>query len=633
MEGPRPDGSCSRVFAGCKPTRSVMGKRRLLVTTVFGLAIGGLLLAASTDGWHSFFSPGPLTSHHHTISDCADCHTAAEANMGLWVEKAVDVASRHDQNAGCQKCHADQLGPNPLLAHGLSETRLASLQQIASTRASDGAANSSVAWDALVRQGTPAPDQTHDCATCHTEHRGSDFDIKQLSDRQCQSCHQSTFHSFNDGHPEFSGYPYTKKSHLYFDHVTHLQKHFVESARDGDLDRNWECRDCHQPDLVGRSMVLRSYEETCAACHDRQIRNAGNPGIEFFALPAIDKASLDQNHAIGDWPDVFPVHVQARGSLSPLMILLLSTEQGLPESMERMARLDLSDLSSVSDADRQDVVNFVWLFKQSLGQIISEGRLAFRDRLAIALDTDSVPADVAGQFYDQLVSAQKRWLPRLEEELQSHQDDPVRALDPMESDDESRLVSDRESHLAIDAGWYLQGMDLSVRYRPSQHADAWLRVWIDSVLALPQRPESRISRSLTNSVFQHALPEIGSFVSTGRCLKCHTSVGDAAQGQLVRWQSRDESSLSGKMTWFDHQPHLTGVAGECQACHPLGTASEDRDGLYRKSFVDSAWMPNTDPNQFVSDFADLSIASCAECHADAKVSNRCVTCHPYHVRP
>ena len=140
---------------------------------------------------------------------------------------------------------------------------------------------------------------------------------------------------------------------------------------------------------------------------------------------------------------------------------------------------------------------------------------------------------------------------------------------------------------------------------------------------------------MANRVSQLGWLEIGSVTSPGRCFKCHTVVEDRPNGLLVRWKSRDESSLSGKMTLFDHQPHLTGVAGECQTCHriDLELVTEDSNGLYRNSFVNSDWMPNTDPHQFVSDFAGLSIASCAECHSATKASNRCLTCHPYHVRP
>ena len=62
------------------------------------------------------------------------------------------------------------------------------------------------------------------CAACHTEHQGRDFDLKRMGDQQCQACHQAQFASFASGHPEFTGYPYVRRTRMQFDHVSHWQK-------------------------------------------------------------------------------------------------------------------------------------------------------------------------------------------------------------------------------------------------------------------------------------------------------------------------------------------------------------------------------------------------------------------------
>lgn len=637
-DGPLPDGSCSRVFVGCKPERSVLEKRRLLVIGVIGLVIGGLLVVASLDRWQYFLSPGQLTAHHHTISECADCHTAASGNLGVWVDVAVTVRSRHHQNAGCQKCHAAELGPDSLFAHGLPISTLNALRQkeSPSTNSHFGAR---VALMRLARGEVPAVDQTQDCATCHREHRGGDFDLKQLTDTQCQSCHMTTFHSFNDGHPDFSNFPYRTKAHLYFDHASHLNNHFNDDRYGGRNTKVWNCSDCHQPDLAGRSMQLKSYEATCAQCHDDQIRNSLNPGIAFFSLPAIDTGSLSGELAVGEWPESYPHHVHANGVVSPLTSILLSSQAGFLDQLRSIDQQDLSDLSGADPAQRQKVSSFVWALKQAWWQILSEGRSQFRTRVAEALGQDGVPDERVEQLYEQLQQAQRLWLPNLEDEVRRHQsgeqvESSVAADESSNEGDDTQQRGETGSRSLISAGWFRHDLDLSIRYRPSEHRDAWLRAWLDSVVSSERRdvgPQGPWPASVTQGAFE----QLGSVASPGRCLKCHSAIDDLQGGLAIRWQPRDESSLAGRFTLFQHAPHLTGLAGQCQPCHEMKPqlAEPDAEQLFRESFVGRNWMPNTNRSGFVSDFSNLSKSTCTQCHSATKASNSCLTCHPYHVRP
>ena len=71
-------------------------------------------------------------------------------------------------------------------------------------------------------------------------------------------------------------------------------------------------------------MLVKSFDETCAACHLEQIKGkgqaAGHSGIAVLRLPGMDVQSLT-NHGIvvGDWPE------GADGDMTPIMQLLLAS--------------------------------------------------------------------------------------------------------------------------------------------------------------------------------------------------------------------------------------------------------------------------------------------------------------------
>ena len=148
--------------------------------------------------------------------------------------------------------------------------------------------------------GEPLP-----CATCHREHHGTDWQLTQMSNQRCSSCHQAQFTSFADDHPTFSSYPYDRRTRIVFDHTTHIDRHFKETANVENAPE--QCRDCHEPDQRGELMLVKSFEQVCGACHGGQVAGdgrAGSKGVAFLSVPGLDIAGLrEHDAAIGEWPE------------------------------------------------------------------------------------------------------------------------------------------------------------------------------------------------------------------------------------------------------------------------------------------------------------------------------------------
>ncbi|HTQ30391.1 MAG TPA: hypothetical protein VMI53_04205, partial [Opitutaceae bacterium] len=196
-QGPRPDGTCGCPIPPCQPVRSLRSRRGLVTALASVLTIGLLLLALGGSTPERWINPGHLSAAHATsAANCADCHGADKLH-DHWRALA---GSHPVKSELCLNCH--DLGRHPLLPHGRS-----AVEQV---RVVPTAQKIPDLLLSLARKTLPA-DMAHatvECTACHQEHLGRDADLRHMSDRQCQICHQTTFNSFADGHPEFSNYPY-----------------------------------------------------------------------------------------------------------------------------------------------------------------------------------------------------------------------------------------------------------------------------------------------------------------------------------------------------------------------------------------------------------------------------------------
>ena len=248
--GPMPDGKCGCPVPPCQPKRSLRGHRRRLTWLAIFAALGGAILILGGKNRAEWNSPGPITSQHATSAQrCTDCHT--EPNLPPLTPAGV-AAHTHTQNEKCLTCH--ELGPQPAMPHGVGATRMA---QLTAARASDPAGPAILA---VSRALTARGETELACASCHSEHHGRDFDLRRMGSQECQTCHKQQFASFAEGHPEFTSYPYERRTRLQFDHRTHWQKHFNDAKFAAVAPTS--CTVCHEPVEDGRQMRVKNFEQT-----------------------------------------------------------------------------------------------------------------------------------------------------------------------------------------------------------------------------------------------------------------------------------------------------------------------------------------------------------------------------------
>ena len=192
--------------------------RRLLV---MGLASGLIVIVGSMvlylAGQRAVLSPGDVAAHHARIDlKCAQCHTTSSGVEPL----------------RCERCH-DPAGSDRMLhsAHvlfGSGDRRLAD-------RAEDVG-----------------------CATCHTDHRGRNFALKNVDDRECATCHE--FRGLR-GHPEFAVVRAMASAGvgIDFDH----DRHIVEAQKA----KGATCQTCHEQTGDRRAFQPLNFDRHCASCH------------------------------------------------------------------------------------------------------------------------------------------------------------------------------------------------------------------------------------------------------------------------------------------------------------------------------------------------------------------------------
>lgn len=634
--GPLPDGTCCRPIQRCQPVRSIMSRRGVVSLCVFAAALGTALIMVAVPNRSRLLSPGPLISAHHQVVDrCDACHVDGDATFGVWVENAADKNVGKQQSQLCLKCHLE-MGDDALHAHSQSIDTLAALTDQQTERTSGPQA----LLVAAAQQTFGGPAGAHAelaCATCHREHHGA-RDLTAMTNQQCQVCHTSDFHSFASGHPELVGYPYTRQTRIYFDHQTHYGKHFASTS--GQLR---ECRDCHRPDAAGRYMLSKSFAETCAQCHSQQIEDSSLPGVRIAALPAIDVERLNEaGIEIGQWPRIYPAHVEASTRLTPLLALISPQRQALRTAQQNLTGVNLADLRGATDEQLGQVEALVWVFKESLFDILADGRTGlqadFAANLNDRLDNEQITELVAVVPLEGLAAMQREWLPQLEAEIAAR-----RAGTPLPiADAEDAVVvpaavdvvaQDQRNSRLLRSGWYLDSPSLSLRYRPTRHADAMMKTLFD--LSVPNRALTA-NRDAAAPVdpsevrLSELFDTIASPFSSGRCRKCHTVEWEAEVASM-NWLAYQPPMSQHHFTRFNHAPHLTRQNNAaCLSCHEF--AADNQEGrILRPTFVANPW--NGQPaGDFSSDFADMSRSNCAQCHSRPSDRDRCTTCHNYHVR-
>ncbi len=161
----------------------------------------------------------------------------------------------------------------------------------------------------------------------------------------------------------------------------------------------------------------------------------------------------------------------------------------------------------------------------------------------------------------------------------------------------------------ISGGWYRD--EFVLRYRPTGHADGFIRAWLDLTGKSVQRlPES-------SQVFEELIGE----KAPGLCGECHSVDKQADGGLVVNWHAYQPEAGLKESVRFSHAAHFSLLDERgCLTCHA-------RDG---KADYASAYK-DRDPTTFTANFKPLPRAVCAECHTAAKAGDNCLICHNYHL--
>lgn len=603
-DGPLPDGTCCRSIEMCQPVRSLLAQRGVVSFCVFAAALGIVLIMVGVPWRNALVSPGPLSSQHSTsVHQCSDCHAMGERGVSDWIHASLGDDGSLQQNALCLKCHAN-LGGAASHAHSLAPHDL-------ERSSADHASSGSLVLAAAKPLGADHLHTELACATCHREHQGTRAALTNLTDLQCQVCHQETFASFGHGHPDFPRYPYERRSRIYFDHLSHYGQHFNDSVT---------CHTCHDRSVSGRSMTVRDFDTACSSCHGEQIEDDSTSGLLFARVPGLDLETLAAKKIdIGYWPTSYPLHVDA-AEIPPLVEALLQSHQDYEAIRDGIADLDLRDLAAASDEQLHDVERLAWIYKEVLHDVIEGGQTDLEAKLAKVVDAKHSRRLSSNIPYVLLQQLQQRWLPNLAEELAARASDSIRPETPLDNRTAADVITEqRRAEQAVTGGWYLRDSDMSLRYRPTGHADTFMKLLLDTMVS--------DKRGLSMEY-----PSLTSPFATGRCLKCHT-IDETADGTRINWYAARPDADVKPFTSFSHSPHLTLLSDDaCLKCHVFKTDEQPATQLYRSEFVRNDSTVCQDSQEFSSNFVAMSKHDCAQCHQSNAARSDCLSCHNYHIK-
>lgn len=624
-EGPLPDGTCRRPIPKCTPKLTLRSKRRVLVYSISGLTIGLLLILIYTPVMSSFISPGRLSSKHSIFAEsCEDCHSAASGGFGHWLKMAFESSTQLSRTDKCIQCHGERSGR----LHDIPAKRLRSI-------AKKGNGNYIGAFPRLM--GFAANIMDYDirdsdqrelgCVTCHKEHYGWDSDLIHAESQKCRSCHQNQFAElpeFIDGHPGFQQNAYQRKTGIIFDHISHINGHFKEKKVEID------CNTCHLPERPERGMMTRDYEHSCAGggnvgkCHDDDYNK--NDGLPVFNFPSLDTVTLKNNKfLVGDWnaldpPAMFEPFYEL---WTPFLMLLLSGDPNKEELDTVLTKVfTIDDISYLEEEDKgllEGVSHFAWAIKELYYELLMEGDFTWRLRLNNLAGKELNDRELnalRGGFSSQILrTALNDWCPNLEAEVKGHREHTdVKAVTGNEPQTREVHFEKGESHSS--ARWFYNYEMASINYRPTGHADGFLRSWLDFSVQLINSTKPKMAKPVLD-----ALSDRYALV---KCIKCH-SIEEQSDGKLlINWTGIHVNLADHKPPYRYHRSHFS--LGEHEGCSGCHSFNEGSSGAYQASFKDR------NPKTFTSNFQPMTKKkACAVCHTTEKAEDSCLGCHDYHL--
>lgn len=586
--GPGEDGKCPHQNP-CRPNLNIRAQRFYFLITIIVLSFGLFVISQSSTQFKAYsYNPGPVSNPHQTFEkNCMSCHGQENQEI-MRLEKVhsgeefvnyhVNWKDGKVKSSSCLNCH--NVGEHPLNPHGMSQVQLAEISKKYNSKFSGY-----------------YPEKN--CTTCHKEHQGRIANIAHLSDKQCQSCHQQKFESFEEGHSDFKNYPYKKRTNIVFDHNSHQSKHFPKHFSESNSDQ-FKCTTCHTPATNTAQMGLKSFDKSCISCHGDQVYDEGKSekGWVLASVPFVDVESLKKKQVhIGSWPE------DAEGELTSFKKHLLKSRSNGQSLIEWFEDNGIDDLEDAEQQDLEKAQKLIWSIKETFYE------LAYGDEHIINLlakDLDKNAKSQLGAHLNKEVfkSVVDNWFKDLKTEVENYRDGTIVETEHIKFPE---LDTAHHTDFHAHGGLYFLNDDFTVRYRPTGHGDIFIKSWLDHSI-----------RNGHNELFVD-LGKKGS--GAGSCLKCHSvEKYEDNQKAVIHWKGKSERIKS--FSKFNHQPHL-GLVGDngCKTCHKI-----DSDADYANSFSDTnAWS-------YKSNFKNINKSTCVECHQSESENNgSCLTCHNYHV--
>ncbi len=660
--GPDAEGRCGTVALPCLPRRTLKNRRKYVTAGVSALILSFTFAGLGGSSGAALVSPGALTPPHAAIMECGACHEQDPTRPASWLSAALHGDTARDGDR-CLGCH--DKGAHPFAPHGVG--RLASY---ATPDELEFRGASLLVRLAAAGNGGGLAQPV--CSDCHREHGTIEQLIRTDDELFCHRCHQTRFGGFNNGHPEFDGYPHPRRQRIAFDHGAHLGAHFKEEAV-APFDSG-RCATCHRPDAAGREMRVGRFEDMCGACHrEKDLRGGGLtvPSVAVLELPELDTDALREHGiGVGQWPAVGGA--ERLGLLTAYLLAAADPTLGDPRTL---AGADLYAMSSAADPQQRARVGAVARgFKILLQELAAQGAPAMIERFARFQPETGAERDAwggSGLSFEFIEQVSARWFPRLAEEVAAFRagetvptseppapppapepaakdaapggqtgfgsgDDPFgggdadpfgggpadpfggAAADPFGGGSADPFAAEDIDGPAPASGGAARALGPAERMRRG----GW---YSDDNFAVRYRPGMHADRFMqyliefAASQGEATYSRLFDANTAGKCLKCHT-VDAAGDRLLVNWRPADPD-LERMLTPFAHRPHLIGknLAETCTDCHRLEAGTDAADS-----------HAGFDPGVFQADFGPISQTDCAVCHRPGRAGADCVQCHEYH---
>jgi hypothetical protein len=419
--------------------------------------------------------------------------------------------------------------------------------------------------------------QSHEqpCRSCHVEHRGREAAITEVPDAKCLGCHP--YGSFNKNHPEFD-FAREKSPDDSTLKMTHL-RHTVFVLQ--------QLKGMEQVEPLFKTLkaetmdFIHFYEAACLYCHNPEPDGRNFKNIDFDKHCA--QCHLKADAVVQGLPPFDPGNPNQAGAES----IRQMQQRGGPGLLWTFS----ANPNLVSDQDGEVSKNPVthkdpWIL-ENLKRV--RKTLYSGDGLFDLLDSSG---PVSRSRVDSLYGAVIGQLQKYAGELQNRSE-----LKTEINKINSRLNTSR------------QRLDAPSPTRTLTPLEFPFSLANSGLTENQQAGFKQLAFDLTRS-------------DGPECQKCHF-----VENAIIRRVQADQNILN--RSEFNHRAHI--LEKRCTDCHTSIPIDEKKLRFSVERFSE---FEQTLPKTFMADRAITqnipAISNCRSCHAENKVSNRCVTCHQFH---